>query len=94
MPGIIFFYPLAGIASRPTRSALPRPLLTTATAAVKIDRTHSGALRASQHDKINLPQTKIALHRTRLRFLDRRNFSVLFFYKPDSQTAPVLEALR
>lgn len=52
------------------------------------------ALRASQHDKINLPQTQIALHRTRLRFLDRRNCSILFFYKPDGQTAPVLAALR
>jgi len=35
-------------------------------------------------------QTKTALHRTRLRFLDRRNFSVLFFYKPDRQSAPRL----
>jgi len=26
--------------------------------------------------------------------LDRRNFSVLFFYKPDGQTSPVLAALR
>jgi len=41
----------------------------------------------------NLSQTKIALHRTRLRFLDHKNFSVLFFYKPDRQTAPVLAAL-
>ncbi|MDK1248783.1 hypothetical protein QMT28_11245 [Cronobacter sakazakii] len=39
-------------------------------------------------------QTKTALHRTRLRFLDRKNFSVLFFYKPDRQTAPALAALR
>ncbi|MFN1230439.1 hypothetical protein ACKY79_07615 [Enterobacter hormaechei] len=38
--------------------------------------------------------TKMALHRTRLRFLDHKNFSVLFFYKPDRQTAPVLAALR
>ncbi|MBT2054548.1 hypothetical protein KKZ69_09600 [Enterobacter hormaechei subsp. hoffmannii] len=44
--------------------------------------------------KKNLSQTKIALHRTRLRFLDHKNFSVLFFYKPDRQTAPVLAALR
>ncbi|OEH27099.1 hypothetical protein AN659_0201260 [Enterobacter sp. ST121:950178628] len=36
----------------------------------------------------------MALHRTRLRFLDHKNFSVLFFYKPDRQTAPVLAALR
>jgi len=26
--------------------------------------------------------------------LDRKNFSVLFFYKPDRQTAPALAALR
>ncbi|KVK20837.1 hypothetical protein AWS16_22450 [Enterobacter hormaechei subsp. steigerwaltii] len=36
----------------------------------------------------------MALHRTRLRFLDHKNFSVLFFYKSDRQTAPVLEVLR
>ncbi|MDQ2129516.1 hypothetical protein R4I72_20295 [Leclercia adecarboxylata] len=41
-----------------------------------------------------MSQTKTALHRTRLRFLDRRNFSVLFFYKPDRQTAPLLAAYR
>ncbi|WP_341857337.1 hypothetical protein, partial [Enterobacter hormaechei] len=48
---------------------------------------------ASQHGQKNLSQTKIALHRTRLRFLDHKNFSVLFFYKPDRQAAPVLAAL-
>lgn len=94
LPGIFHFYPFAGIASRATRRALPRPLLLTASATVKIDRTHSGALRAPQHGKINLPQTKIALHRTRLRFLDRKNFSVLFFYKPDRQPAPLLAVCR
>nr|EKW1036073.1 hypothetical protein [Klebsiella aerogenes] len=36
--------------------------------------------------------TKTALHRTRLRFLDHKNFSVLFFYKPDRHTAPALAA--
>ncbi|AVZ16724.1 hypothetical protein DBP88_22320 [Enterobacter hormaechei] len=36
----------------------------------------------------------MALHRTRLRFLDHKNFSVLFFYKPDRQTAPVRAVLR
>ncbi|WEY52976.1 hypothetical protein P3S52_20695 [Enterobacter roggenkampii] len=41
-----------------------------------------------------MSQTKTALHRTRLRFLDSRNFSVLFFYKPDRQSAPRLAALR
>ncbi|HCQ6953653.1 TPA: hypothetical protein OL683_002273 [Citrobacter freundii] len=47
-------------------------------------------LTALHADKINLSQTKTALHRTRLRFLDHKNFSVLFFYKPDRQNAPVL----
>ncbi|EGI4911703.1 hypothetical protein AE367_004888, partial [Salmonella enterica subsp. enterica serovar Lanka] len=45
-------------------------------------------------DKINLSQTKTALHRTRLRFLDRKNFSVGFFFKSYRQPAPVLAALR
>ncbi|RLM20558.1 hypothetical protein BIY29_14925 [Brenneria alni] len=34
--------------------------------------------------------TKSALHRTRLRFSDQRNFSVLFFYKWVRQPAPLL----
>ncbi|EPH3311148.1 hypothetical protein VC585_01260 [Citrobacter freundii] len=51
-------------------------------------------LTALHADKINISQTKTALHRTRLRFLGHKNFSVLFFYKPDRQTAPVLAALR
>ncbi|AMH20089.1 hypothetical protein AL518_20070 [Hafnia paralvei] len=34
--------------------------------------------------------TETALHRTRLRVLDRENFSVLFFYKPPRQPAPPL----
>ncbi|WP_436859164.1 hypothetical protein [Citrobacter tructae] len=47
-----------------------------------------------QPHKINLFVTKIALHRTRLRVLDLENFSVLFFYKPDRLTAPLLESCR
>ncbi|EAM8994564.1 TPA: hypothetical protein G8N97_003682 [Salmonella enterica] len=43
---------------------------------------------------MNLSQTKTALHRTRLRFLDRKNFSVGFFFKPYRQPAPVLAVLR
>ncbi|WP_218640404.1 hypothetical protein, partial [Salmonella enterica] len=43
-------------------------------------------------DKINLSQTKTALHRTRLRFLDRKNFSVFFSSKSDRQTVSVLAA--
>ncbi|MFI2904698.1 hypothetical protein [Klebsiella aerogenes] len=53
------------------------------TATRKTDRAHSRALAAREHDKINLSVTKTALHRTRLRFLDHKNFSVLFFCKPD-----------
>ncbi|MEI7408129.1 hypothetical protein [Pectobacterium aroidearum] len=34
--------------------------------------------------------TKSALHRTRLRFSDQKNFSVLFFYKRVRQPAPLL----
>ncbi|MCC4814778.1 hypothetical protein LMG03_22285, partial [Salmonella enterica subsp. enterica serovar Muenster] len=45
-------------------------------------------------DKINLSQTKTALHRTRLRFLERLNFSVGFFFKSYRQSAPVLADLR
>ncbi|TGB58200.1 hypothetical protein CRT22_08615 [Escherichia sp. E5028] len=41
---------------------------------------------------MNPLQTKTALHRTRLRFLDLENFSVLFFYKQHRQTAPRLAA--
>jgi len=51
-------------------------------------------LTALRTDKIKLSQTKTALHRTRLRFLDLEIFSVLFFYKPERQTAPLLAALR
>ncbi|EPG9693450.1 hypothetical protein L9F39_000808 [Klebsiella aerogenes] len=38
--------------------------------------------------------TKTALHRTRLRVLDHKNFSVGFFFKTYRQPAPVLAALR
>jgi len=43
-----------------------------------------------EHGKINLSMTKTALHCTRLRVLDRKIFSVLFFFKPDRLVAPVL----
>ncbi|EKS7114519.1 hypothetical protein POE73_000793 [Enterobacter bugandensis] len=52
----------------------------------------AGRWRVTTRTK-NLSPTKIALHRTRLRFLDHKNFSVLFSYKPDRQTAPVLATL-
>lgn len=47
-----------------------------------------------QRHEITEEVTKTALHRTRLRFLDHKIFSVLFFFKSDRQTAPVLAALR
>ncbi|MQB52202.1 hypothetical protein DXU84_04150 [Rahnella sp. RcJ3] len=40
--------------------------------------------------KIKVQITKIALHRTRLRFLQCIIFSVFIFYKPIRQTAPRL----
>jgi len=38
--------------------------------------------------------TKTALHRTRLRVLHHKNFSVLVFYKPTRQSAPLLAFCR
>ncbi|WP_235402277.1 hypothetical protein [Enterobacter quasiroggenkampii] len=70
------------------------PPVQAVSATLKADRTDSRALARHSMAKKNLSQTKIALHRTRLRFLDHKNFSVLFFFKPDRQTAPVLAALR
>jgi len=55
-----------------------------------LDRTYSVALAQPQPDKINASLTKTALHRTRLRVLDRKKFSVLFFYKPIRQSVPLL----
>ncbi|KAA1047315.1 hypothetical protein F0Q32_20480 [Pseudocitrobacter sp. 73] len=43
---------------------------------------------------MNLSPTKSALHRTRLRVLDHKNFSVLFFYKRQRQAAPLLAVCR
>ncbi|MEN0586714.1 MULTISPECIES: hypothetical protein [unclassified Kosakonia] len=60
----------------------------------EIDHVHSAVLAAPERHKINLSMTKTALHRTRLRFLDRKNFSVGFFFKTYRQPAPVLAALR
>ncbi|RNM24771.1 hypothetical protein EFS38_07945 [Dickeya undicola] len=39
---------------------------------------------------MNAHATKSALHRTRLRFLDHKDFSVLFFYKTQRQPVPPL----
>jgi len=49
-------------------------------------RRARGWLRHSP-GKIIAPQKKSALHRTRLRVLHHKNFSVLFFYKPDRRAA-------
>jgi len=51
-------------------------------------------LTQQRTDKINMSQTKTALHRTRLHVLDQKKISVLFFYKPDRQPAPVLAGSR
>ncbi|WP_213191483.1 hypothetical protein [Klebsiella aerogenes] len=63
------------------------------TATHKTDRAHSRALAAREPDKINISVTKTALHRTRLRVLDHKNFSVLFFFKRYRQPAPALAVL-
>ena len=60
----------------------------------EIDHAHSAALAAPERHKINLSTTKTALHRTRLRVLDRKNISGGFFFKRYRQPAPVLAALR
>jgi hypothetical protein len=59
-----------------------------------MDHMHSVALAQPQPDKINVSLTKTALHRTRLRLLHHKNFSVLFFYKPIRQSAPLLALCR
>jgi hypothetical protein len=59
-----------------------------------MDHTHSVALGQPMPDKINASLTKTALHRTRLRVLHHKKFSVLFFYKPMRQSAPLLAFCR
>ncbi|WP_185022534.1 hypothetical protein [Raoultella terrigena] len=60
------------------------------TATHQRDQTRSEALATPEADKINLSPTKSALHRTRLRFLDRKVFSVGNFYKRPRQPALLL----
>jgi len=60
----------------------------------QMDHPHSVALAQPQPDKINVSPTKTALHRTRLRVLHHKIFSVLFFYKPIHQSAPLLALCR
>ncbi|MEM5026978.1 hypothetical protein WJT80_21990 [Enterobacter roggenkampii] len=91
--GISLFLPLKRLSLRAVSGALARSFIS---GSERHPQNRSCAWQgagASLHGKKNLSQTKIALHRTRLRFLDHKNFSVLFFYKPDSQTAPLLAAL-
>jgi hypothetical protein len=59
-------------------------------AAFEEDRAREAQYAARQHDKINMSQTKSALHRTRLQVLHHKNFSVLFFYKFPHLSAPWL----
>jgi hypothetical protein len=59
-----------------------------------MDLTAKASPAQRQRHEITEEVTKTALHRTRLRFLDHKIFSILFFYKPDRQTVPVLAALR
>ncbi|EPN1930840.1 hypothetical protein ACTV70_002385 [Cronobacter dublinensis] len=68
--------------------SLTHPERTTAPAARKLptatpetDPARLVALTQPRPHKIKRSQTKTALHRTRLQVLDRKNFSVLFFYK-------------
>ncbi|ELY2909318.1 hypothetical protein ACU9D5_003332 [Cronobacter dublinensis] len=60
------------------------------TATPETDPARLAALTQPQPHKIKRSQTKTALHRTRLQVLDRKNFSVLFFYKQYGQAAPAL----
>ena len=80
-------------AIQPTERNLPHSQAKTTQRIHEIDHAHRAALAAPERDKINLSTTKTALHRTRLRFLDRKNFSVGFFFKTYRQPAPVLAAL-
>jgi hypothetical protein len=54
------------------------------------DRAREAQHAAREPDKIIMLQTKSALHRTRLRVLHHKNFSVLIFYKPMRQSALLL----
>ncbi|HCM9272653.1 TPA: hypothetical protein N5L20_001429 [Enterobacter kobei] len=63
-------------------------------ATLKTDRAHSRALARYSMAKKIFRRPKSHYTGTRLRFLDHKNFSVLFFFKPHRQTAPVLAALR
>jgi len=54
------------------------------------DRAREAQHAAREPDKIIMPQTKSALHRTRLPFWDLKVISVLNFYKPHRQPMPLL----
>ncbi|AZV07217.1 hypothetical protein ELK40_19580 [Enterobacter sp. N18-03635] len=61
---------------------------------LKTDRVYSRALARHSMAKKIFRRPKSHYNRTRLRYLDHKNYSVLFFYKPDRQAAPVLAVLR
>ncbi|MFD1803929.1 hypothetical protein ACFSFZ_17305 [Mixta tenebrionis] len=52
-----------------------------------MDRAATSSPAQRQRHEITKEVTKTALHRTRLRFLDHKNFSVFFFYKTPRQPA-------
>jgi len=81
------------IHKREQRRAQKHSCLKTVNSAIKTDRTCSEALSAAQHDKKrSTDKNRTTPHPPAV--LDRRNFSVLFFYKPTRQPAPIMAALR
>ncbi|EOC5803401.1 hypothetical protein [Cronobacter dublinensis] len=72
-----FLCPTLTHPERRTAPAVRKPR----TAIPETDPARLVALAQPQTHKIKRSQTKTALHRTRLQVLDRKIFSVLFFYK-------------
>ena len=70
------------------------PAFQAVSATLKADRAPSRALARHSMAKKIFRRPKSHYTGTRLRFLDHKNFSVLFFFKPHRQTAPELAALR
>jgi hypothetical protein len=59
-----------------------------------LDLAHSVVLAHPKSGKTKVRLIKMALHRTRLRVLHHKNFSVSVFYKPLRQPAPPLAFCR
>ncbi|MCS3408860.1 hypothetical protein [Serratia sp. AKBS12] len=74
---------------RPVRPSAPFSSASTIPAN-KNDRQRNEPPAWHNRHEINVSATETALHRTRLRNLDHKNFSVLFFYKSPRQAAPLL----